>query len=106
MAAVTGISPHWYRGATGEYDEAAVEEIRRLGMEIAGFSVNVDAGATLAAGAVIERMRSVRGGDVVLAHMNKPRSGTAEGLKPALLELRRRGFVFVRLDQVNLQIVP
>ena len=43
-----------------------------------------------------------RGGDVIIAHMNKPQSETAEGLSTGLLALLRRGLVFVRLDEVDL----
>lgn len=99
----TGIGPHWYRGATAQYDLQAINEIERLGFDVAGFSVNADAGATLSRAAIAERMRRVRGGDVILAHMNRPASDTAEGLRPALLELMQRGFVFVRMDQVALR---
>lgn len=106
VAQATGIAPRWYRGATARYDAQAIGEIGRLGFGIAGFSVNADAGATLSRRAIEERMRHVRGGDVILAHMNRPASDTAEGLRPALLELLRRGFVFVRLDQVSLQRTP
>jgi peptidoglycan/xylan/chitin deacetylase (PgdA/CDA1 family) len=98
----TGVPPHWYRGATGEYDQEAADEIRRMGYKIAGFSVNADAGATLSRAAVRDRLRHVKGGDVILAHMNKPASDTAEGLSDGLIELLRRGLVFVRLDQVDL----
>jgi peptidoglycan/xylan/chitin deacetylase (PgdA/CDA1 family) len=97
-----GVAPHWYRGATGEYDQQAADEIRRMGYKIAGFSVNADAGATLSRAAVADRMRRVKGGDVILAHMNKPASDTAEGMSTGLIELLRRGLVFVRLDQVDL----
>jgi peptidoglycan/xylan/chitin deacetylase (PgdA/CDA1 family) len=96
------VPPHWYRGATGEYDQEAADEIRRMGYKIAGFSVNADAGATLSRAAVRDRLRHVKGGDVILAHMNKPASGTAAGLSDGLIALLRRGFVFVRLDQVDL----
>ena len=51
-------------------------------------------------------MRRVKGGDVIIAHMNKPKGQTAEGLAPSILELQKRGFVFVRLDQVDLEPVP
>ena len=98
----TGVPPHWYRGATGEYDQEAADEIRRMGYKIAGFSVNADAGATLSRAAVQDRLRHLKGGDVIIAHMNKPASETAEGLSAGLLELLRRGLVFVRLDQVDL----
>jgi peptidoglycan/xylan/chitin deacetylase (PgdA/CDA1 family) len=98
----TGVAPHWYRGATGQYDQKAADEIRRMGYKIAGFSVNADAGATLNRAAVQDRLRHVKGGDVIIAHMNKPASDTAEGMSTGLIELLRRGLVFVRLDQVNL----
>lgn len=98
----TGVPPHWYRGATGEYDQEAADEIRRMGYRIAGFSVNADAGATLSRAAVQDRLRHVKGGDVIIAHMNRPASDTAEGMSAGLIELLRRGLVFVRLDQVEL----
>lgn len=99
---VTGVPPHWYRGATGEYDQQASDEIRRLGYKIAGFSVNVDAGATLKRKQIVDRLRHVHGGDVIIAHMNKPASDTGEGLSAGLIEILRRGLVFVRLDEVDL----
>ncbi len=98
----TGVPPHWYRGATAEYDQAASDEIRRLGYKIAGFSVNADAGATLKRARIVERLRQVHGGDVIIAHMNKPKSDTAEGLSAGLIEILKRGLVFVRLDEVDL----
>jgi peptidoglycan/xylan/chitin deacetylase (PgdA/CDA1 family) len=98
----TGVAPHWYRGATAEYDQQAAEEIRRLGFGIAGFSVNVDAGGTLRRQQIVDGLRHVQAGDVWIAHMNKPRSDSAEGLATGLLELVRRGLIFVRLDQIQL----
>lgn len=106
IEAVTGVPPHWYGGAIGEYDQRAADEIRRLGYRIASLSVNADAGATLSRSDIEQRMRQFHAGDVIIAHMNKPSSQTAEGLRPALLDLLRRGLVFVRLDQVELTQVP
>jgi len=101
-----GVPPHWYRGATALYDPQAVTEIEKLGYKIAGFSVNADAGATLNRLVIAERLQHVKAGDVIIAHMNKPLSDSAEGLSTGLIALLKRGFVFVRLDQVNLQPVP
>ncbi len=106
IEALIGIAPHWYRGATAVYDAQAIDEIGRMGYKIAGFSVNADAGATLREGAIIERLTHVKDGDVIIAHMNKPASDTAEGLSVGLRKLLAQGFVFVRLDQVNLQLLP
>lgn len=106
IEAVTGVAPRWYRGATAEYDAQAIEEITKLGYKIAGFSINADAGATLKMAAIEERLKHVKAGDVIIAHMNKPASDTAEGLSVGLIHLLRSGFVFVRLDQVDLREVP
>ena len=35
--------------------------------------------------------------------MNKPASDSAEGLSVGLLQLLKEGFVFVRLDQIELR---
>ncbi len=101
-----GIAPHWYRGATAEYDQAAIAEIEKMGYKIAGFSVNADAGATLSKVAIEDRLRRIKPGDVIIAHMNRPQSDTAEGLSTSLRYLQDRGFVFVRLDRVVLKQIP
>lgn len=101
-----GIAPRWYRGATAEYDAQASAEIERMGYGIAGFSVNADAGATLKRPAIEARLKNVKDGDVIIAHMNKPASDTAEGLADGLTWLLKQGFVFVRLDQVEMQRIP
>ena len=106
VESATGVAPRWYRGATAEYDPQAMVEINRLGYRIAGFSINADAGATLKKEAVAERLKHVRGGDVIIAHMNKPASGSAAGLAEGLSYLQAKGFIFIRLDQADLTLVP
>lgn len=101
-----GVPPHWYRGATAEYDAQAVTEIEKMGYGVAGFSVNADAGATLGRMAIEVRLGHVKSGDIIIAHMNKPASDSAEGLSVGLLHLLKQGFTFVRLDQVALQQLP
>jgi peptidoglycan/xylan/chitin deacetylase (PgdA/CDA1 family) len=102
---LSGTHAHWYRGATAIYDRQAALEIEKLGFKIAGFSVNADAGGTLSQNKINENMRHVKGGDVILAHMNKPKGYTAESFSITLLELLKRGLVFVKLDQVDLVTV-
>jgi len=106
ITALIGVPPHWYRGATAEYDAQAVTEIEKMGYGIAGFSVNADSGATLRRSAIEDRLTHVRDGDIIIAHMNKPASDSAEGLSVGLLALLRSGFVFVRLDEISLKAIP
>ena len=95
----TGRTPRYFRGAGAAYDSAGQTMVQALGYRIAGFSVNADAGATVPASVVALRLRKVQPGDVVIAHMNHPASGTAEGFARALPELLQRGVVFVKLSQ-------
>jgi peptidoglycan/xylan/chitin deacetylase (PgdA/CDA1 family) len=100
---LSGRAPRYYRGATARYDGGAMQAIEAMGYTIAGFSVNADAGATLPHAAVAQRLRRVQAGDVIIAHMNKPVSGTAKGFVLALPELLARGLRFVKLSEARLQ---
>ena len=97
---------YWYRGATAEYDAQSVTEIEKLGYGIAGFSVNADSGATLGKLAIEQRLKNVKDGDIIIAHMNKPDSDSAQGLSVGLIQLLKSSFHFVRLDQIKLQETP
>ena len=99
----TGRAPRYYRGATAMYDTESLKTIQDMGYQIAGFSVNADAGATLSQAGVVARLRSVQAGDIVIAHMNKPASHTARAFAVALPELLARGLVFVKLAQGRLK---
>jgi peptidoglycan/xylan/chitin deacetylase (PgdA/CDA1 family) len=103
---LTQRSPRYFRGAGAAYDAEAIAVINQLQHQVAGFSLNADAGATLSAAAVARALQRLQPGDVVIAHMNKPAGGTAEGFALALPVLLQRGFRFVRLSQVQLVAVP
>jgi len=89
-----------------EYDPQAIDEIHREGYKIAGFSINADAGATLKRQAIEERLKHVKDRDVIIANMNRPASDSAEGLSVALADMLHARVVFVRLDQVDLEVIP
>ena len=95
----SGRAPQWYRGAGAAYDPVGQQVIAGLGLRIAGFSLNADGGATLGAPAVAQRLGRLQPGDIVIAHMNKPAGGTAEGLAAALPALQARGLRFIKLSQ-------
>jgi peptidoglycan/xylan/chitin deacetylase (PgdA/CDA1 family) len=100
---LTGRKPTYFRGATAVYDEEARRAIGAMGYRIAGFSVNADGGATLRQAVIEQRLRQVKGGDVVIAHMNKPAGRTAEAFAAVLPALKAHGVQFVTLSQAQLQ---
>ena len=99
IARATGATTTWFRGAGAAYDRASLATIAQLQHRVAGFSLNADGGARLPAAAVQRALLKARPGDIILAHMNHPEGGTAEGLVAALPELQRRGLRFVTLGR-------
>jgi peptidoglycan/xylan/chitin deacetylase (PgdA/CDA1 family) len=94
----TGRRPRWFRAGTAYYDDLAVQAIRDMGLNIAGYSIAGDEGATLSTARVKAKVLSAKHGDILLLHMNKPHSGTREGLRQSLPLLLEQGASFVRLS--------
>lgn len=103
LQTLTKHTPRYYRSGTNFYDDVALRVVKELGYEAVGCAVAGDAGATLSRGRVREVLLRSAPGDIILCHMNRPRSETAEGLAEALPMLRRRGFRFVLLSEYPLQ---
>jgi peptidoglycan/xylan/chitin deacetylase (PgdA/CDA1 family) len=97
VEAATGIAPRWYRGATANYDIEAIKAIEAMGYKVAGFSVNADHGGLFGKDRVASRLKKVRNHDIILAHLNRPTSGTGAGLADGLTWLQENGFHFVTL---------
>lgn len=98
---LTGKRPAFFRSGTAYYDEEAVKIAREMGIEIGGFSVLGDAGATFSADKVASQIESAQPGDIIIAHMNHPESGTRDGVIEGVRKLRERGYRFVRLSDVK-----
>lgn len=96
---VTGRHPVWYRGAAGLYTPSVVPEIQALGVRVAGYSLNSDAGASFPAELVAARIKAARDGDVIEGHINQPHRASGAGIAAGLLALQEAGVQFVRLDQ-------
>ncbi len=94
---LTGRAPRFFRAGTAHYDEVAVAITNELGETPLGFTVNADFGATASADQVQRAMSAAAPGGIALAHMHRPRSGTAAGMAAALPALRAAGFTFVHL---------
>jgi peptidoglycan/xylan/chitin deacetylase (PgdA/CDA1 family) len=95
---LTGSAPAFFRSGTAYYDDVAVRAVNDLGLQVVNFDVLGDAGATYSAAQVADAMLSSKPGSIILAHMNRPERGTAEGIDAALPKLSRRGFRFVQLS--------
>ncbi len=100
---LTGKRPRFYRSGTAYYDEVAVKIAAELRQQVAGFSLLGDAGATYSREQVKQALLAAKAGDIAIFHFNHPESGTAAGLMDALPELKRKGFRFVRLSDVELE---
>lgn len=77
----------WFRSGTAHYDDVSVEMARRLGVQIAGFAVNADGGATLPQAAVTKAIVEAPSGSIIICHMNQPSSDTAAGVRGALQQI-------------------
>lgn len=102
---LTGKRPAFFRSGTAYYDEQAVAVAHTLGMDIGGFSILGDAGATFSAPKVAQQLLSAKSGDIVICHMNHPEGGTREGIIQGVEALIKEGFTFVRLSDVKKSLV-
>ena len=99
--AASGLSSHWFRGATAKYTLSSIGEIRRMGFRVAGYSVNGDGGSLLEAAMAEKRISRAVDGDVIIAHINQPTHEAGDGVVRGILDLRARGYAFVRLDDAT-----
>ena len=97
LTELVGRPPTWFRSGTAHYDEVGVAIAAALGERVAGFTVNGDGGATYSATTVAAEVASAGPGGIVIAHMNQPGSGTADGFADAIPRLREIGARFVHL---------
>lgn len=89
---------HWFRGATAKYDLTSIAQIRAMGFDVAGYSINGDAGASFPAATVEKQYLSAKDGDVLISHINQPTHASGEGVVKGILDLKARGVQFVRLQ--------
>jgi peptidoglycan/xylan/chitin deacetylase (PgdA/CDA1 family) len=97
---IIGHVPAFFRPGTAYYDDVAAAITRRLGPLPVNFSINGDGGATFPPSTVAAEVGKARNGDIVIAHFNKPGSGTAAGLAQALPRLLGQGATFAKLGAV------
>ena len=94
---LTGRTARYFRPGTAYLDDIAVGIVRALGLVPVSFAINGDGGATYPAAVVSREVSKARAGDIVIAHANHPRGGTAAGIAGVLPALHAAGITPVRL---------
>ncbi|MCA1029602.1 polysaccharide deacetylase family protein [Bacillus timonensis] len=100
---ITGKAPKYFRSGTAFYDDVGVKVVYEIGETPVNYNVLGDAGATFSKEQVRDALLNAKPGSIVLLHMNKPNSETAEGIKLAVPELKNRGYRFVKLSDYPLK---
>lgn len=100
---LTGRTPTLFRSGTAYYDEVAVQIAQDLGVQVVNYDILGDAGATFSSEQVKNALLGSEAGSIALLHMNRPESGTREGVKEAVPLLREKGFRFVKIESFSLE---
>ena len=94
----TGREPKWFRGATGKYTESSIKQIGDMHFKLAGYSLLGDGGAMFSESRTAKTIANARDGDVIIAHINQPKRPAGLGIIDGILELKKQGFIFLRLE--------
>jgi peptidoglycan/xylan/chitin deacetylase (PgdA/CDA1 family) len=92
-----GQKPKFYRSGTAYYDDVCVAIAKKLGYNVAGFSIIGDGGATFSIGQIKALSLRTIPGSIFIFHMNRPTGKTFEGIRELLPILRDQGYSFVHL---------
>jgi len=101
IQALIARKPDLFCPGTAHADEVAIEVVKALGYVPVGFTVNGDAGATASKAQIVASLNNAPPGSLVLLHVNRPQSWTAEALTTALPLLKDKGIRFVKLSRCS-----
>lgn len=88
----------FYRSGTAYYDTEAVEIIKdEFKINIIGFAILADAGASYSKEETYEETIKAKFGDIIIAHMNRPEKESSKGLIKALIYLKKQGYQFRKI---------
>lgn len=97
----SGRKPIFFRSGTAYYDDIAVKILKSLGYTAAGFSLNADYGASIPKKDIENNIKNAEKGDIIIGHINRPKSETGVGIANGLKALKEKGFVFMHLSEVE-----
>ncbi len=99
MTSLLGAPPRFFRSGTAHFDEVAAGIVRALGLVPVNFDVNADAGATFTANQVRSSMETAGEGSICIGHFNRPGTGTAPGIRDAVVDMQAREVTFTTLGK-------
>ena len=96
---LTGRRPLFYRPGTAYFDDVAVKIVYDLKLIPMNFSI-VSGDAAEFKPERIERriMSGIKNGSVIIGHMNRPGKNLYPAMKKSLLQLKEKGYRFVKLS--------
>lgn len=99
---IAGRRPAFFRFPAGNFDAATLASVEASGHKVVHWSWE---SGDPAAGLAPERLKGwvlskTRPGDILIFHVNGRAPATGKALPAVVAELKRRGFRFVRLDEV------
>lgn len=106
IASITGRRPIFFRSATAYTDELSNRVAQRLGMEVISYDI-LAGDAMRASGKTMARniLSGARHGAIVIMHFNHPELQERQALELSVPELRRRGFVFMKLEDFPMDTI-
>lgn len=103
---LTGRRPIFYRPGTGYIDDIGVEVTRYLNQVVVNFNVVPgDSNPQFSARVLLNAMlRGAKPGAIIILHMNQPKSGVLSAVSSFVRIMRRRGYLFVKLEDYRNQL--
>jgi len=99
---ITGRRPVFFRSATAYTDELSLKVAKRLGMEVVSYDIlSGDAMRSSARTMARNILNGARHGAVVIMHFNHPEWAELQALEEAVPELRKRGYNFMKLEDLS-----
>jgi peptidoglycan/xylan/chitin deacetylase (PgdA/CDA1 family) len=95
---VFGIKSKWYRTAGAMYDLKSKNWLLNNKWKIGGYTIAADEGATASREKIIQNLKRVKSGDVILMHINKPNSHVYDGFVQGYIEMKKNNIKFKFLN--------
>ena len=102
IASITGVRPRYFRAPYGEYDSKLVKVAASLGMTTIQYDLASGDPDKRATAKRLSRyvIHNVKGGSIVVMHINQRGWHTAEALPTIIRDLREQGYTFVTVSEL------